>query len=94
MLIKCVKNVNKVVKKSAQKPCNLFVQNIQKVDKKCDFCSFTQVFNNKNEVLHFLINDFYTIKLINSSLLFGGFTLFPHRSTITTTLLINKEENF
>ena len=94
MQTNCVKTVQKLVKKSAQKLCNLFVQKSQNVEKILQFYSFSQVFNKNNEILQFLINGFCTLFFNYSSLLFGSFTPFPRRTTITTTLLNNKKENF
>ena len=94
MLISCVKQVQKTVKKSEQKSFNLFVQKLQKVEKIFILNSFTQLINKLKWVLHILINWFYTLFLFNSSLLNRSFALFPHRSTITTTLLNIKKENF
>ena len=94
MLVNCGKKVQKLVKKSAQKPCNLFVQKSQNVEKETNLECFAHFLNNNSVVLQNILNWFYTRFLAISSLLLGSFAPFPHRTTITTTLLINKKENF
>ena len=90
----CVKVVQKTAQKYVQNTWNLVVEKIEKVDKYFRFNSFTQVINKNSGVLPIFIDRFYTQFFSYSSLLFEGFTPFPHRTTITTTLLNNKDKNF
>ena len=56
--------------------------------------SFPQFMEKSTEVLQNFIDKFYTKCGHISSLLIGGFTHFPHRTTITITIFNNKEINF
>lgn len=56
------------------------------------YLSFIHVINTFTAFLHNIYNIFYTNYLSVSSLLKYIFTHFPHRSTMTTTIYINKEE--
>ena len=53
--------------------------------------SFLHIINSFTDFLQIICNIFYTYYLRISSLLKSVFTHFPHRSTITTTIYINKE---
>ena len=94
MPTKCAKVVQKTAQKAVINAWNLTVKKCQKVEKNLSKNSFTQVFNNKLEVLQFFIDRFCTKILCNFSLLIQSFTPFAHRTTITTTIFINKEENY
>lgn len=95
MPTKCVKVVQKTAQKAVINAWNLTVKKRQKVEKILSKNSYTQVFNNKLEVLQFFIDRFCTKILCNSPLLIQSFTRFAHRTTIiTTTIFVNKEENY
>ena len=78
MLVKCGKSVENIVQKAAQ---NWWKKNVHKIKK----MSFTQNNQKSTEVLQNLIDNNYTKKLFNYSLLRSSFTHYSHSSTITTT---------
>jgi len=92
MLVKCEKTVKKSVKKSAQNWWNKNVQNVNNVNfRNCKMVftryirSFTQVFQNFiDKKCTKILYDFYLLNL--------SFTHFAHRTTITTTDYLIKEE--
>ena len=85
MQIKSGKAVEKPVNNSEQ---NWWNKNVQKMNK----LSFTQKITKSTKVLHNLIDILYTNILFNYSPLFLSFTHYPHRTTITTTYYLIKEE--
>lgn len=95
MQTNCVKLVDKLAQKYVKNTCNKNVQKLIKVEKLLKIIFYSHTNKSFKEVLQILNNMFCTINLNILPLLNWGFTLFPHRSTITTTLLIkNKEETF
>ncbi len=86
------KVVQKVVKKYVQ---NWWIKNVQKYQK-VEFLNvdlgFTSIIHNIEQVFQEVIDRNCTYFLQYSPLLRLSFTPFPHRSTITTTYYLIKEE--
>ena len=78
------KIVEKAVEKNVQ---SWWMKNVEK----CQNGSFAQKSKKSTKVMQNFIDKFCTKNLYSASLLAESFTLFPHRTTITTTNLIIRD---